>query len=130
MKMVCRKNKLLLLCLLSFTLCFIACDTDTPPVVTITSPDNGAEFEVGSDVAFTGTATDEPDGELSGSSLVWSATIDDAVIELGTGTSVTHQFIAAGEYLISLDATDSGGSPGADDIGITITSNSGEATPA
>lgn len=129
MIMLCRKNKLLLLCLLSFTLCFVACDTDTPPVVTITSPVNGAEFEVGSDVTFTGTATDEPDGDLS-SSLVWSATFEDAVIDMGTGASVSKNFNVAGEYLISLDVTDSGGSPGADDIGITITSNSNPATPA
>ncbi len=121
MKKLFNGNKILLLCLLSFSFFLVSCDVNVPPEVTITSPDDGAVFTEGETITFTGTATDPEDGEMSGDSLVWNAASGDSgIIELGTGNTVTSSDLAEGSYDVSLKATDSAGLFGFDAIGITV----------
>jgi len=77
-----------------------------PPLVTITSPKNGATFAPGATITFTGYAIDPEDGVLSGSSLVWVSNKDG---EIGTGNSISKSTLLAGEHIITLTATDSDG---------------------
>ncbi|MHC4997306.1 MAG: FG-GAP-like repeat-containing protein, partial [Planctomycetota bacterium] len=53
------------------------------PVVTIAAPSSGSMFPVGSSIAFSGTATDFEDGDLT-ASMSWTSDIDGAI---GTGGS-------------------------------------------
>lgn len=103
--------------------------TDTPPTVEIIDPatDSGAnddEFAYDgfddakdmwyTDVILSGTASDAEDGDLSGSSLVWTTnqtSLQDAM--LGTGSKITVRLYSNScfgtEHAISLTATDSDG---------------------
>ncbi|MGB2809711.1 MAG: Ig-like domain-containing protein, partial [Sedimentisphaerales bacterium] len=86
---------------------FIRCESaggpvDNPPVVTITSPSDGATFGSGVVISFVGTATDTEDGDLT-SGLVWQSDIEG---EIGTGGSFTTMLID-GEHVITTSVTDS-----------------------
>jgi len=60
--------------LLSLLLLFT---TGCPPFpVIISSPHNGAHFEVGEEITFAGSAKDFKDGELIGDSLVWASVVN------------------------------------------------------
>ena len=86
------------------------------PVVTITSPADGDSFAVNTAVTFTGTATDDLQGDIS-SSIVWTSDVDGT---LGTGASVSFTFATAGPRVITATATDAGGNSGSDSITITV----------
>ncbi|MCK5257340.1 MAG: hypothetical protein KAQ81_15020, partial [Deltaproteobacteria bacterium] len=76
-----------------------------PPFpVTILSPNNGAHFEVGEEITFTGSAKDFQDGELTGDSLVWTSDQDG---QIGTGTFFTRDDLSEGKHKIMLTATNS-----------------------
>ena len=95
--------------------------TDVPneaPTAQITSPADGASATVGESVTFTGTATDDEEGTLSGASLVWTSDLDGT---LGTGSSVTTNTLSGGTHKIALTATDSEGAFGADTIDFAVT---------
>lgn len=77
-----------------------------PPTVTITSPTDGASFNVGDTVPLLGAATDPQDGQLSGKSLVWTTA---SGMSLGTGSSLQLDSLPTGQYTIILTATDSNG---------------------
>lgn len=90
-------------------------DTDTvditvldnnAPVVTITSPSAGTNYQPGAAIPFTATATDAEDGALSGDSLVWTL---DGSTQIGTGTGFTKSDISSGIHTVSVTATDSDG---------------------
>ena len=87
--------------LLVLSLFLVGC----PPFsVIIHSPLNGAQFEVGQEITFTGSAQDFQDGELTGGSLVWTSSIDD---EIGTGTEFTIDSLEEGIHTITLTAKNS-----------------------
>ena len=46
-----------------------------PPVAKILEPGDGAKFRIGESINFAGKGTDPDDGDLSGSSLQWNATL-------------------------------------------------------
>ncbi len=88
-------------------------DTDTvnitildtnAPVVTISSPTAGSNYQPGATITFSGSATDVEDGSLTGSSLVWTL---DNTTQIGTGSSFTKTDISTGVHTVTLTATDS-----------------------
>lgn len=104
--------------------------TNTPPVATITSPamdDMGQNLDHQydghddvldlwyADIDVTGMATDAEDGNLTGTSLVWTTDRDDIHPDanLGTGEALTirlYSNVCTGVmHEVSLTATDSGG---------------------
>jgi hypothetical protein len=89
---------------------------NTPPTVTITVPANNSSFTAGTNVTFTGTASDTQDGDLT-SSLAWASSIDGA---LGTGGSVSSSTLSVGTHTITASVTDTHGASGSAAISITI----------
>jgi Bacterial Ig domain len=93
---------------------------NTAPVVTITAPANGSSFAQGTSIAFSGTANDAEDGDIS-ASLTWTSSINGTI---GSGASFSTSSLSAGSHTITASVTDSGGLPGSAQIGITVTSGS------
>ncbi|UCE87084.1 MAG: hypothetical protein JSU66_04950 [Deltaproteobacteria bacterium] len=77
---------------------------NTPPLVTITSPPDGASVMADS-VTLSGTAIDAEDGDLS-ASLTWSSSKDGL---LGTGASLTAANLSFGSHAIEASVTDNKG---------------------
>lgn len=88
---------------------------NNPPVVSITSPANGATFASGDTISFAGTATDTEDGDLT-TSLAWTSSIDGAI---GTGGSFSRT-LSDGMHTITASVTDNGGQTGSASITITV----------
>jgi len=86
------------------------------PTVVITSPSTGHLFETTDNISFTGSATNDEDGSLTGASLVWTSDIDG---QLGTGGSI-NATLSAGPHKITLTATDSQKSQGSSEISVMI----------
>src|SRR5207249_4834818 len=82
--------------------------TATAPVVTITGPADGTTVFAGTSLAFSGTANDATDGNLS-ASLRWSSDRDGLI---GSGASFATTRLSAGTHLITASATDRGGLTG------------------
>ena len=78
--------------------------TNEPPVVTIFSPINRSEFTQGDAVAFSGSATDTEDGNIS-SSMTWESSIDGP---LGIGPNIVTSSLSIGTHSITASAIDSG----------------------
>ena len=85
-----------------------------PPVADITNPSDGASFEAGTSIAFSGTASDD-DGTIS------SRTWDFGDGQTANGTNASHSYDTAGDYTVQFTATDSDGAEHFDEISITIT---------
>lgn len=94
---------------------------ETAPIVTITSPADGSEFDLEEEILLRGAAEDDQDGTLTGGSLVWSSSRDG---DLGTGTALIVDNLSGGEHVITLTATDSDGD--SETARITITINNDE----
>ncbi|MFC1477705.1 SUMF1/EgtB/PvdO family nonheme iron enzyme [candidate division KSB1 bacterium] len=78
---------------------------NTPPVVTITSPQNNSVFTVDSQIPFRGTVFDAQDGPLGGSQVTWESDID---LQFGTDTVYTSfGDLSVGHHTITLRALDS-----------------------
>ena len=75
------------------------------PTAEISAP-AGTYFNEGENITFSGSGTDEEDGDLNGGSLVWTSNIDGT---LGTGATVITSALTAGDHEITLTATDSEG---------------------
>jgi subtilisin family serine protease len=88
--------------------------TNFPPTVTIISPADGATFNSGALITFTGTATDE-DPDLA-ASLVWTSDKDGQIGTGGTFSKVLND----GTHSITASVTDSGGKTGSASITITV----------
>ena len=88
-----------------------------PPSVTIISPEDSSTFSVGGVITFQGKATDPEDGVLTGSSLVWTSSIDG---QIGTGESFSTSLLSVGTHTITLMATDSDGNSASASINITV----------
>jgi hypothetical protein len=86
-----------------------------PPVVTITSPADGSEFESCEQITFQGTATDDNDGDLT-AGLLWTSSKDGSI---GTGGSFST-ILSNGVHTITASVTDSQNATGSDSITITV----------
>ena len=86
-----------------------------PPVVSISSPADGASFGSGTMITFEGTALDAEDGDLA-SGLAWESSIDG---ELGTGGSISA-VLSDGNHIIAASVTDAGGSTASDSITVIV----------
>jgi subtilisin len=84
---------------------------NTPPSVSISSPVDGATFESGATVSFSGTASDVEDGSLSSS-------LDG---QIGTGTSFSA-VLSVGVHTVTASVTDAGGLSGSDSVTVTVSS--------
>ncbi len=93
--------------------------SNQPPTVTITSPANGSAFAFGASVAFTGSASDDEDGDIS-PNLSWSSDLDGTI---GSGASFNTTALSVGTHTITASVTDSGGAAGNASISVTITNN-------
>ncbi len=91
---------------------------NTPPTVAITAPANGTSVTQGTSVAFSGTANDTEDGNLS-SSLTWSSSLNG---NIGSGASFSTSALSVGTHTITASVTDTGGAPGSAQITLTVTS--------
>lgn len=96
---------------------------NTAPTVAITSPADGSSFQSGASIGFAGVANDLQSGNLS-TLIVWTAAPaadpNGAQTQIGTGASVATSSLAAGSYLVTASATDSGGLTGIAQVGITV----------
>lgn len=92
---------------------------NNPPTVTITGPSAGDLFSGVQTISFDGIAIDPKDGQLSGTSLQWSSSLDGA---LGSGTTLgkTADTLTEGNHTITLTATNSGGKSGKATVNITV----------
>jgi serine protease len=90
---------------------------NSPPVVLITAPADGASFEQGQMINLTGIATDVEDLDIS-ADIAWYSSIDQ---NLGTGASLSTTTLSVGTHTITASVTDSGGLDGEDSITVTVT---------
>lgn len=87
--------------------------TNNPPVITVTSPVDGAGFLDTDTVNLSASASDVEDGDVS-ASLDWSSSIDGA---LGTGPALAVQ-LTEGTHTLTVTAVDSGGKQ--DTVNLTV----------
>ena len=80
------------------------CVTNEKPIAIIENPKNDSIYNYGESIQFTGSASDNEDGPLSGSSLVWTSDNDG---QIGTGTSFSKDDLSINNHKIILTATDS-----------------------
>ncbi len=97
-------------------LSWIDCSGNTPPVLTITGPADGAALSSCESIDFTVGASDLEDGDLS-AAVSWTSSIDGA---LGTGASLPVTGLSAASHTITASVTDSGGLTASDTIQITV----------
>lgn len=88
------------------------------PSATISSPADGSSFTSGDTITFQGSASDPEDGDLSGSSLVWTSSRDG---QIGTGQSFKWSKLSVGTHTVTLEATDSQGATGSTSVSVTVT---------
>ncbi|MFL0805493.1 MAG: thrombospondin type 3 repeat-containing protein [Agarilytica sp.] len=87
----------------------------TPPVLTITSPSDGAVFLTSDTVTFTGTAMDDDEGDIS-TNIIWESDIDGV---LGAGTSIPLS-LNEGIHTITATITDSDNDEDTETLSITV----------
>ena len=76
-----------------------------PPQVSITAPPTGTAVTQGTQVTFTGTASDAEEGNVS-SSIAWSSNLSGS---LGSGASVSSTTLASGTHTVTASVTDTQG---------------------
>jgi hypothetical protein len=89
---------------------------NTAPAVSIGSPSNGSTFTEGDAVSFSGSASDNEDGNIS-ASLVWTSDLDG---QIGTGASFSTASLSVGTHTITAEASDSGSLSDSDTVSITV----------
>jgi len=93
---------------------------DGDPTVSITAPASGSVYESGESTTFVGTASDDEDGDLTGS-VGWTSSLDGS---LGTGGSITVS-LSDGTHTITASVTDSTGNTSTDEITVTVQPDGG-----
>ena len=96
-------------------------DTNLPPSVTITSPQDGETLLAGTDIEFIGDASDPEDGDL-GKEIVWTSDQDG---NLGIGSRIVVG-LSKGPHTIAATVADSKGLEASDSITITVLSSDNE----
>jgi hypothetical protein len=93
---------------------------NSPPVVTISAPPDGAAYAAGALVSLSATAWDKQEHDVS-SRLTWASTLDG---DLGDGSSISRT-LSAGTHTVTASATDSGGLTGTASVTITVAASPG-----
>jgi hypothetical protein len=88
---------------------------NTPPTVSISSPADGASFNSGESISFSGSASDTEDGDLT-AGLVWTSNLDGQIGIDGSFSAVLND----GTHTITASVTDSEGLVGSDSITIVV----------
>jgi len=88
---------------------------DQPPVVSISSPQDGHQATEGDDVVFTASASDFEDDDLS-AAITWRL---DGDLVIGTGASATAT-LTVGTHAVTAEVTDSASNPGSDSVTVTV----------
>ncbi|MEN8160426.1 MAG: Ig-like domain-containing protein, partial [Myxococcota bacterium] len=91
------------------------------PIVNITSPATGANFNFGANVTLSATATDLEEGDLS-ASTVWSSSKDGP---LGTGATIEVNSLSTGSHKLFARVTDATGLLGDHQVSVNINAPSG-----
>jgi len=94
---------------------------NTPPEVTISAPVTGAVYTPGEEITLQAAATDNEDGDL-GALVSWTSDLDG---DLGTGSSLTVNWLQEGDHLIIASVTDTQGITTMDQVGISVVSVTG-----
>jgi subtilisin family serine protease len=89
---------------------------NTAPTLTINTPTNGASFTVGMSIAFSASAIDTEDGDLS-ASIDWKLNGSPVF----TGATFTTSDLTAGTYVVDASVTDSGALTTSRQVTITVT---------
>jgi hypothetical protein len=90
--------------------------TNTAPTTTISSPASGTSVQGGTSIAFSGSANDTQDGNLS-ASLAWTSSRDG---QIGTGASFSGT-LSVGSHVVTASVTDHGGLSGSSSVTVTVT---------
>ncbi|KQC29410.1 PKD domain-containing protein [Flagellimonas eckloniae] len=99
---------------------FVVSTSNTPPLVNITSPLEGAAVEEGT-VILTGTASDFEDSGLTAGDISWSSDIQGP---LGNGASISPS-LYAGTHVITASVTDSGAETSTVSITVVVQPSAG-----
>jgi len=99
--------------------CFLTASPFNDPIAYIENPADGASFDLGDAITFSGFGLDAQDGLLTGNSLVWTSDIDG---QIGTGTTFSTTTLSAGVNIITLTATDSDSNTSTDSVTIIVVS--------
>ena len=78
--------------------------TNTAPTINVSSPASGAAFAEGTAINFSGSASDNEQGDI-GSSIVWISSRDG---QIGTGTSFSR-VLSVGSHTVTARVTDAQG---------------------
>ncbi|MEO6213505.1 MAG: matrixin family metalloprotease [Vicinamibacterales bacterium] len=89
--------------------------TNTPPSVSIIAPLNGSSIDYGAPVTFSGSASDNEDGNLT-SSMVWLSSLDG---QIGTGATFARS-LSSGSHVITARVTDSKGATSETQRSVTV----------
>lgn len=79
-------------------------DPNTPPELTVNSPTNGGDYDLGSSITFDADAIDDEDGDIS-SDVTWTSSRDGY---LGQG-SFSRSDLSEGTHFIDVEVVDSNG---------------------
>lgn len=99
--------------------------TNTAPSVSISSPASNASFVDGTAITFSGSASDQQDGNLT-AQITWSSS---ALGQLGIGGSVVA-VLPVGTNVVTASVTDSGGLTTTKQITVTVTALSSTPPPS
>ncbi|MCW8998434.1 MAG: fibronectin type III domain-containing protein, partial [Kangiellaceae bacterium] len=82
----------------------VEAETNSPPQVEITSPDNGSQGQENQQIQFSAQANDDEDGDISGQ-IVWSSNLDG---QIGNGAVISSQ-LSPGTHQVVASVSDSEG---------------------
>ncbi len=88
---------------------------NNPPTVVINSPAGGSTFPYGATISFSGSASDDEDGNLT-SKLIWTSSLGG---QIGTGGSFATT-LASGTHTITAKVTDSAGNTASSSVTINV----------
>ncbi len=100
-----------------FSGCNSSSDSNDAPTAVIDTPSHESNAVEGDEITFTGKGSDNEDGDLTGSALIWTSDKDGSI---GTGTSFVRSDLSSGDHLITLTATDSEGAAQTASVNITV----------
>jgi hypothetical protein len=89
---------------------------NAPPMVTISTPPDGEHYNQGDPVAFTGSASDAEDGDLT-PGLTWQSSQDGPI---GSGGSFIKSDLSTGSHTVTATVTDTRGLSASDQVTITV----------